>query len=190
MTRRDNTSSTIGTAVWSVLIAMALIVTMAWTGWAYYWGGDAEMGPEQPIPFSHRLHVTDKDIDCRFCHVGVDRIHTAGIPPVQTCLFCHQVVITEHPEIRRLHWHADNGVPVPWARVFEVPDHVYFTHRVHTQRAELECEDCHGPIGSMDRLRAIRIFEMGFCLDCHRGRSEGADLATRETLTDCWTCHQ
>jgi predicted CXXCH cytochrome family protein len=176
------------------LLAVSLGLTLWWTGAEIYWGGAARLaqrGPEQPIPFSHRLHVTDKDIDCRFCHTGVDRVHQAGIPPEQTCMFCHRVIITQHPEIRHL-WEyygaredgtrdPSRGEPIPWVRVFEVPDHVYFTHRVHTQIAGLDCTDCHGPIESMDRVQQLRKFEMGFCLECHRPR--GAS-------TDCWTCHR
>ncbi len=177
--------------VLGVVLALVLAVTLGWTSWGYYVGGAARLGPEQPIPFSHRLHVTDKDIDCRFCHTGVDRVPTAGIPPVQTCMFCHQVIITEHPEIQTLWDHygvrddgtldPSRGHPIPWARVFEVPDHVYFTHRVHTQIGGLDCTDCHGPVESMDRLVAPRTFEMGFCLECHRPRG---------VSTDCWTCHR
>ena len=174
-------SSQILNIVLSLLITFGLGLTLVWTAWAYYLGSASELGPEQPLPFSHRLHATDKDIDCRFCHTGVDRVHQAGIPPVQTCIFCHDVIITEHPEIKRLRQHFDQEIPIPWVRVFEVPDHVYFTHQVHINIAQLECENCHGDIGAMDRLSAPRIFEMGFCLECHRPR--GAS-------TDCWTCHQ
>lgn len=164
-----------------LVMALSLIATVVWFTWEYYFGGDAQLGPTQPIPFSHRLHVTDKDIDCRFCHTGVDRVHQAGIPTVQTCMFCHQSVITEHPEIRRLWWYHGQNEPIPWAKVFEVPDHVYFTHRVHMQKAGLDCTDCHGPVEQLDRLKAPLTFEMGFCLECHRPR--GASI-------DCWTCHQ
>lgn len=176
-----NGHSRVATIVWGVLLTLGLGITLTWMSWAYYAGGEARLGPEQPIPFSHRLHVTDKDIDCRFCHTGVDRVPNAGIPPVQTCMFCHKVIITEHPEIRKLRAHYDNEEPIPWARVFEVPDHVYFTHRVHMQKAGLDCTDCHGNIEEMDRLKAPRVFEMGFCLECHR---------PRDASTDCWTCHQ
>ena len=169
------------TLVAGILLSVALLVTVGWMARAYYFGGDAALGPEQPIPFSHRLHVTDKDIDCRFCHTGVDRSPQAGIPPEQTCMFCHQSVITEHPEIRHLWWYYGEDEPIPWVRVFEVPDHVYFTHRVHTQVAGLDCTDCHGPVEQEDRLQAPQVFLMGFCLECHRPR--GAS-------TDCWTCHR
>lgn len=168
------------TAIGLVLSAL-LVATVGWLAWAYYFEGAARLGPQQPIPFSHRVHATDKDIDCRFCHTGVDRVNQAGIPTVETCLFCHRVVITEHPEIRRLRWHFEHDEPVPWARVFEVPDHVYFSHRVHLGPGGLQCGDCHGPVEQMERLEAPRVFEMGFCLDCHRPR--GAS-------TDCWACHQ
>ncbi len=184
------TLSRLGPVIAGAVLTLIFALVIGWSSWAYYAGGAARLGPEQPIPFSHRLHVTDKDIDCRFCHSGVDESMHAGLPPVQTCIFCHQVIITEHPEIRRLWAYYGTrqdgtldpalGQPIPWERVFVMPDHVYFTHRVHTQVAGLDCEDCHGPIGDMDRLRQIRKMEMGFCLECHRPR--GAS-------TDCWTCH-
>jgi hypothetical protein len=96
-------------------------------------------------------------------------------------MFCHQVIITEHPEIRNLRRHYDDEEPIPWVRVYEVPDHVYFTHRVHINRAELECTDCHGPVERMDRLHPPRPLKMGFCMECHRPR--GAPM-------DCWDCHR
>ena len=176
----------VGRIVLGALLTIAMAVTLGWTAWAYYAAGARQVGPEQPIPFSHRLHASDeaaggKDIDCRFCHTGVEKLHRAGIPPVQTCMFCHEVIITEHPEIQRLTRHFEERDPIPWVRVYEVPDHVYFTHRVHIRRAGLDCENCHGPVERMDRLNPPRVLQMGFCLECHRPRG-----APR----DCWDCHQ
>ncbi|MYL06011.1 MAG: cytochrome c3 family protein [Gemmatimonadales bacterium] len=40
----------------------------------------ASRGPEQPIPFNHRFHVTDLQIDCMYCHVGTERSVSGGVP--------------------------------------------------------------------------------------------------------------
>jgi hypothetical protein len=166
--------------VWGVVLALALAVSAGWTAWAYYLGGAWNLGPAQPLPFSHRVHVTDKGIDCRFCHSGVDRAPHAGLPPEQTCMFCHRSVIVTHEEIRKLWGFYERGEPIPWVRVFDVPDHVYFTHRVHLSR-ELDCPDCHGDVAHEDRLKPPQEFLMGFCIACHTARG-----APR----DCVTCHR
>lgn len=137
------------------------------------------VGPEQPIPFSHRLHAGVKGINCRFCHPFVDREASAGIPEVGKCLYCHKFIIPDHPWIRKEHWHYDNNVPIPWKRLFVAEDHVQFRHRPHLARG-FDCSRCHGDVETMDRLPARR-FEMGFCISCHRENKAGLN---------CWlTCH-
>jgi len=136
-------------------------------------------GPEQPIPFSHRLHVTVKEIDCRFCHNTVDRSAWPGMPPVAKCLFCHLQVIPEHPQIRKLRAFFERGEPIPWNKVTWLPDHVQFQHDRHVAKG-VACEECHGDVAAMDRVREEHEFNMGFCLDCHRAR---------KAPTDCWGCH-
>jgi hypothetical protein len=136
-------------------------------------------GIEQPIAFSHRVHAGHKAIDCRFCHPYVERSTYPGIPPVEKCLFCHNYIIANHPEIRKEHEYFDTGTPTPWRKVNFVPEHVLFNHQRHI-RQEIECTSCHGRVEAMDRVRG-RDFRMGFCLECHRSR--GANL-------DCWlACH-
>ncbi len=164
----------------SLVLTSALLASVVWTAWAYYYGGEAGLGPAQPIPFSHRVHVTDKQIDCRFCHSAVDRGPHAGVPPLETCMFCHRSVIVEHPEIRKLWEFYERGEPVPWVRVFDVPDHVYFTHRMHL-RQELDCAECHGEIGAEDRVTMPEEFLMGFCIRCHK---------SRPGPLDCVACHR
>jgi hypothetical protein len=166
--------------VWGVILSVALAAVLIWTAWAYYLGGGAGLGPEQPIPFSHRVHVTDKGIDCRFCHAGVERAPQAGLPPLQTCMFCHRSVITQHEEIRKLRGFYERGEPVPWVRVFNVPDHVYFSHRMHL-RKQLDCPDCHGDVAGEDRLVPPQAFLMGFCITCHKQRG---------VPRDCVLCHR
>lgn len=48
--------------------------------------------PEQPIPYSHRLHAGELQIDCRFCHSSADDSQHAGIPSSDVCMKCHNFV--------------------------------------------------------------------------------------------------
>ncbi len=140
-----------------------------------------QMGPRQPIPFSHRIHAGVKQIDCRFCHTGVERSQDAGMPPVEKCFFCHDYVIPNHPEIRKEKSYLDAKKPVPWVRLFWTPEFVFFRHQPHVAWAGLDCSQCHGDVRSMDRLQRLD-FQMGFCITCHKKMN--AQL-------DCWLgCHR
>lgn len=48
--------------------------------------------PEQPINFSHKIHVTQNKIDCQYCHDGARRSKHASIPGANTCMNCHAAV--------------------------------------------------------------------------------------------------
>jgi hypothetical protein len=139
------------------------------------------MGPVQPIPFSHRIHAGVKQIDCRFCHIGVERSQDAGMPAVEKCFFCHDYVIPDHPEIQKEKSYLRAKKPVPWIRVFWTPEFVFFRHEPHVAWAKLDCSHCHGDVRSMDRMPRLE-FEMGFCIECHKKMN-----AER----DCWLgCHR
>lgn len=139
----------------------------------------ATAGIEQPIAFSHRVHAGHKAIDCRFCHPYVKRSKYPGVPPVEKCLFCHDHIIANHPEIKKEHEYFDTNTPTPWRKVNYVPEHVLFNHQRHI-RKEIDCEACHGRVQAMDRVIG-RDFKMGFCLECHRQRN--ANIG-------CWlACH-
>jgi hypothetical protein len=137
------------------------------------------LGPEQPIPFSHRLHAGVKGINCRFCHPFVERSARAGIPEVGKCLYCHNYIIRQHPQILKEHRYYDTGEPVPWKRLFITADHVQFRHQPHILRG-FDCTECHGPVQTFDRLPHHQ-FRMGFCIQCHR-KNNGP--------LSCWlACH-
>src|SRR5512143_1923381 len=97
----------------------------------YYYYPERNLGPQQPIFFSHRVHAGVKEIDCRFCHPFVDRSRNAGIPPMEKCFFCHTYIIPDHPQIKKEREHFESKKPVPWVRIFWVPDFVYFQHIPH-----------------------------------------------------------
>jgi predicted CXXCH cytochrome family protein len=163
--------------LWLGVLAL-LFAAMAYF---YYSYPERNIGPPQPIYFSHRVHAGVKEIPCRFCHPGVERSPNAGIPPMEKCFFCHQYIIPQHPQIVKEKEHFDRGEPVSWVRIYWVPDFVFFNHIPHVKWAKLDCTECHGAVKTLDRLLPVN-FEMGFCLDCHRKR--GAQV-------DCWlACHR
>jgi len=104
----------------------------------------------------------------------------SGVPPVETCLLCHSRIIVDHPEIVKLRAYYDQGKPVKWARVNDLPDFVYFDHAAHIGAA-FDCGRCHGDVAGMDRVWYVHDFQMGFCVQCHRDNN---------VSHDCLTCHR
>jgi hypothetical protein len=162
--------------IWAGVIAL-LMGTMFYLYVVY---PQRDIGPQQPIYFSHRVHAGVKDINCRFCHPFVDRSENAGIPPLEKCFFCHEYIIPQHPQIVKEKQHYKDKVPVPWVRIFYVPDYVKFRHQPHINFGKLDCRECHGSVASLDRLKPVN-FEMGFCIGCHK---------LKNAQIDCWlACH-
>jgi hypothetical protein len=137
----------------------------------WYWGSPKFLqvgyAPEQPIPYSHQLHAGELGIDCRYCHVSVERSQEANIPPTQTCMGCHAIVKPDSPRLEALRESWASGEPVPWVRVHKVPEHAYFDHSVHVT-AGVGCVSCHGRIDQMEVVSIAEPISMGFCLECHR----------------------
>jgi hypothetical protein len=139
----------------------------------------SDIGPEQPIAFSHRVHTGVKEIQCRFCHPYVDRSSFPGIPPVEKCLYCHKYIIAGHPEIQKEHKYFNTKTPTPWVKVNYIPEHVFFNHKRHVKK-QIDCRECHGAVETMDRLKKHN-FEMAFCINCHQ---------EKKATLDCWlACH-
>jgi Cytochrome c7 and related cytochrome c len=179
---------------WGVILVIAFILTAVflWIGYDIYPYWTRSYGKEiafnramffnaiaQPISFSHRLHVTDKQIDCYYCHPYVERSLNAGLPTGQKCLGCHNHIIPSHQEIQLLKGYVNSGVEIPWIRVYYNPDHVFFPHYRHIKKG-LRCQECHGEVEKVDRLHKV-TFYMGFCIECHKRKN-----ASRE----CVACHQ
>ncbi|MDY7092929.1 MAG: cytochrome c3 family protein [Acidobacteriota bacterium] len=151
------------------------------------WGGFSPStlavgyAPEQPIPYSHRLHVGELGLDCRYCHNTVETAAKAALPPVSTCMNCHNSVKTESELLEPLRRAAQEGTSVRWVRVHDLPEFVYFNHSVHLT-AGVSCVSCHGRVDRMDVVRQEKPLTMGWCLDCHRDPE--AQLRPRERITD------
>jgi hypothetical protein len=138
-----------------------------------------ERSPVQPLAFSHKVHAGDNGIHCLYCHRSAAKSPVAGLPAVATCRACHQFISPDAPEVVKLMQYWDKREPIPWVRVYGVPDHVYFPHMMHL-RAGLQCAACHGEVAAMERISRSRELDMGWCLDCHR---------RNKASIDCWTCH-
>jgi hypothetical protein len=146
--------------------------------------------PVQPVAYSHALHAGKLKIDCLFCHTGAEKSKHAGIPPVSTCMKCHELVKTDSPEIKKLAAALDDGKPVEWVRIHRLPAFVQFNHSRHVN-AQVKCQTCHGPVETLDPMRQFRSLNMGQCLDCHRKSAIALPHpeVARDALTDCGTCH-
>jgi hypothetical protein len=151
--------------------------------WYYFSPRNLQVGyaPEQPIPYSHRLHVDQLGLDCRYCHANVERSPEAMLPATQTCMGCHAVVKRDSPQLAALRESWTSGSPVHWIRVHELPEHSYFDHGVHLS-AGVGCVSCHGRIDQMEVVRLDRPLAMGWCLECHR--DPAPHLRPRSALTD------
>jgi mono/diheme cytochrome c family protein len=162
--------------------------------------------PVQPIFFNHVIHAGSFQIPCQYCHADARRGAAAGLPSVQRCMGCHVIIgAQDNPEIRKIHDYWNRRQPIPWVRVFKVPEFTYFPHKPHV-RAGVACQTCHGPIERMPRVGAdrlghfipddlinlvrtrpiVRPLTMGWCIDCHR--DQNAKKGTKAPL-DCVTCH-
>lgn len=162
-----------------LLVCFSIVGLLVLFLYLFYIPPAYNIGPVQPIPFSHQLHAGVKDIQCRFCHSYVERSIHPGIPPVEKCLYCHNYIIAGHPEIQKEHNYFKTGTLIPWIKVNYLSEHVMFNHERHIKK-EIVCNACHGEIESMDRLKGVR-FEMEFCINCHREKNANID---------CWlACH-
>lgn len=122
---------------------------------------------EQQVPFSHKHHVSDDGIDCRYCHVSVETSRFAGIPPLSTCMSCHSQLFTEQPVLSPLIRAYLGGDALAWNRVHDLPDFVYFDHGIHINKG-VGCSTCHGRVDTMPLTWRVASLDMQWCLDCHR----------------------
>ena len=132
---------------------------------------DAGYQPEQPVFYSHALHVGQLGMDCRYCHNTVEYAAKAAIPPTQTCMNCHTQIQKDSPLIAPLWVSYETGLPVPWRRVHDLPDYAYFSHSAHVTRG-VSCVSCHGRIDQMEVVYQEKPLSMGWCLECHQAPLE------------------
>jgi len=172
---------------------------------------------QQPVQFSHKHHVGDDGIDCRYCHTAVETSYSAGIPPTQTCMNCHSQIWNDSPYLEPVRASFRENKPMEWERVHDLPEFAYFNHSIHVAKG-VGCSTCHGEIDNMAAVYQENTLQMEWCLSCHREpekfirpKSEiynmdwnPADLNAEERnqlkadykirssmmLTSCSTCHR
>ena len=137
--------------------------------------------PEQPVAYSHALHAGEMGIDCRYCHTPVERSAFATIPPTATCMNCHASVRTQSEKLELVRKSAETGQPIPWIRVHDLPDFVFFNHAGHVQSG-VGCVSCHGRVDRMEVVEQVKPLNMGWCLECHR--DPAPNLRPKEFVTD------
>ena len=82
-------------------------------------------GLVQPIPFSHKHHAGQFEIECLYCHSGTDRAPSAGVPSVEVCMGCHSQFPASYDElsgIQTLKEHWEKKQPIEWLQIHRVPE--------------------------------------------------------------------
>lgn len=172
---------------------------------------------QQPVQFSHKHHVGDDGIDCRYCHTTVETSASAGMPPTQTCMNCHSQIWADSPYLEPVRASYRDNKPIEWVRIHDLPEYAYFNHSIHVAKG-VGCTTCHGQIDKMPSVYAENTLQMEWCIACHnapenfiRPKSEifnmawqDSDLTTeqraqlkvdykirnRELMTSCSMCHR
>ena len=203
------------------ILGIIFLVALAWQAKLLFDAGSSlgrqqNYEPDQPVKFSHVVHVHDNRINCRYCHTTVEESRSAGIPGVDICWNCHSIVRegshSGRHQINKVVDAHNQGYPIRWIRVHNLPDHVFFSHAQHVAAGKIECSTCHGAIEEMNRVRQVEDLSMGWCINCHRDtevqffdnqfytqykelqksvRSGEIDRVTVEMIggTECSKCH-
>jgi hypothetical protein len=150
-----------------VMILAVPLISVAGYGWNMSYGVKLRMPLEQPVPFSHKHHVGDDGIDCRYCHSSVDKAAFAGLPSTETCMTCHSQIWSDSPLLAPVRESFATGKPLEWERVHDLPDFAYFNHSIHLKKG-VGCFSCHGEIDQMPLVWKEKDLSMGWCVECHK----------------------
>jgi len=158
-------------------------------------GRQKKYQPEQPIYYSHKVHAGINQINCLYCHGAAMESKHAAIPSVNVCMNCHKTItsytgpdlvkddgtkVNGTKEIEKLFsfagfdpknaaaWDPSKAKSIPWTKIHNLPDHVYFNHSQHIKAGKVQCQSCHGEITDMDEVYQFSELSMGWCVNCHR----------------------
>lgn len=172
---------------------------------------------QQPVQFSHKHHVGDDGIDCRYCHQTVETTASAGMPSTQTCMNCHSQLFADQEYLEPIRASFRENKPIQWERVHDLPEFTYFNHSIHIAKG-VGCSTCHGPVDNMPAVYQENTLQMEWCIACHRapeqfirpkseiynmqwsdGDIDKADreklkadykIRSKEMMTSCSVCHR
>jgi mono/diheme cytochrome c family protein len=177
-----------------VIIILVLIGGYLTTKGAIGLGRNKDYVPSQPIFYSHKVHAGVNQVNCLYCHGGAQDGKHSNIPSVNVCMNCHLAIneykgtdklytedgkeVNGTAEIQKLYkyanftpgkpWDASKAQAIPWVRIHNLPDHVYFNHSQHVKAGKVQCQTCHGEITKMDEVKQFSDLSMGWCVNCHR----------------------
>jgi mono/diheme cytochrome c family protein len=196
-----------------LILAIALFTGVEIFGRAFQLGVYSDYQPSQPVAYSHKLHAGNMGIECKYCHHSAEKSKHAGIPSVNVCMNCHAMV-HEGPkygteEIDKIHKAAGfnkakkeynidefgNRIedPLVWNKAHNLPDHVFFSHsqHVHTNTANIDCRQCHGPVQTYTLGKVSSIEEVNAYADTDEGMEKGIIKLSKPLLTMGWCieCH-
>lgn len=197
-----------------IILVIALAVTASLT----YALSNVRKGyePRQPIAFSHKrmagvpvmrsndqgeqVNVGGFGIPCVYCHTMPYKGRHSTLPSTAVCMNCHSTVGLNREWVLKMKDYWDRGQPIPWVKVHDLPDFVYFDHSAHLNARDAQgrpklpvtdergqpmvpCQTCHGKVAEMDIVSVQQPLNMQWCIDCHRQPEIKAS-------TDCITCHR
>jgi len=202
----------------SIAAVLLSVIVLIWAAYKLNAGSyttDVRVAKDQPVPFSHKHHVGDDGIDCRYCHTSVETSAFAGIPPTETCMSCHSQLWTNAAVLEPVRASYRTGESLSWTRIHDLPDFVYFNHSIHVNKG-IGCSTCHGRVDQMPLTYKVNTLYMQWCVECHRNPERNVrprdqvfnmayvtpapnqdELGPRlvkeykiQKLTDCVTCHR
>jgi hypothetical protein len=213
--RSTNTISRV--SIYGAVFIVAALGYLAWAITQSPYFTDVNVPRQQPVPFSHKHHVTDDGIDCRYCHTSVEKSSFAGIPSTHICMSCHSKLWVSSPMLEPVRMSYQSDKSLEWTRVNALPDFVYFDHSIHINKG-VGCTTCHGPVGEMPLTWRANTLYMRWCIDCHKhperyvrrredvfkadyepphdqlalGRQLVKEYKIKDArqLTDCYACHR
>ncbi len=135
--------------------------------------------------FRHDVHAGQDKIPCLYCHSTVTVSSEPGIPALQTCIGCHQIIGGSTPshtaEIQKVRKAWSDRQPPQWIRIHALPGFVRFPHQRHIKVLGTgACVMCHGQVETMAQVSQVSTLRMGWCVRCH---------AERKVTQDCTACH-
>lgn len=160
----------------------------------------------QPIAFSHKLHATQNQIACQYCHIYARRSSVSGIPPVQICAGCHgndqmKLIAADKPEADKVRKYWSDKKPIPWEKVHDIPDFVRFTHEGHInassdrlpEMTKKKCDMKKDPRSIECRVHQFREGGDTRCQACH-GEIKSMDVVKKVDekfgkMGWCLECH-
>ena len=187
-----------------ILVLLVVLVGGSALTWAF---SNVRKGyvPRQPILFRHArmagvpkweknekgepVNVGGFGIPCLYCHTMPYKGRHSTVPSTAVCMNCHSTVGLSREWVLKLKEYWDRGEPIPWVKVHDLPDFVYYDHSAHLNakddkgQPKVACKDCHGKVEELDEVAVQHPFNMQWCLDCHR-KPEMAGP------TDCSVCHR